>query len=96
MQFTYTLALKGAQLNDPRGQKKNEGITRGVKPFLPPEAKPTIFTVFREKTQQNRADVFSLKRSILCTLLMLIIITFDIHFCYYKIRDPHASWILFE
>jgi len=89
MQFTYTLALKGAQLNDPRGQKKNEGITRGVKRFLPPEANPTIFTVFGKKP--NRTDVFPLKRSIFCSLLVLIIITLDVHFCYYKKRDSHAT-----
>lgn len=67
MQFTYILALKGAQLNDPRGQKKNEGITRGVKPLLPPEAKPTLFTVFRKK--QNGADVFPFKKK--NTLLLI-------------------------
>jgi len=49
MQFTYILALKGAQLNDPRGQQENEGITRAIKPFLPTQARPTIVTVFRKK-----------------------------------------------
>lgn len=78
MQFTYRLALKGAQLNDPRGQKKNEGIARGVKPFLPPEAKPTIFTVFREKTKQSRCAPFKKKPILL--LIGLIIITLDINF----------------
>lgn len=62
---TYTLPLKGAQLNDPRGQKKNKGIAGGVKPFLPPEAKPTIFTVFRKTW--NRADVFPLKKGYFAT-----------------------------
>lgn len=63
---TYTLPLKGAQLNDPRGQKKNKGIAGRVKPLLPPEAKPTIFTVFGKT--RNRADVFPLKKD---TLLLI-------------------------
>lgn len=62
MQFTYILALKGAQLNDPRGQQKNEGVTSGVKPFLPPQAKLTIFIMSRKKKKKESADVFSFKK----------------------------------
>lgn len=61
MQFTYRLALKGAQLNDPRGQKKNESVAGGVKSFLSPEAKPTVFTMIREKTKQSRCVLFKKK-----------------------------------
>lgn len=59
------LALKGAQLNEPRGQKRNDGITREVKPFLPPEAKRSIFTVFRKKTKQSGCFHFKKQHTLL-------------------------------